>query len=67
MNQSAERYYTAAELAAMLRCSRPHVTNLIRSRKLGGVYVGHRVLVPESALEDFMRRGAHAPQEAVAA
>jgi len=62
-----QKYFTAAEVAEMLRCSPSHISNLIKARKLGAVYAGHRTLVPEAALNDFIERGKVAPQEAVAA
>jgi excisionase family DNA binding protein len=64
---ASKKYLTTAEVALLLRCSRAHVTNLAKSRKLEAVYAGHRLLVPESALDDFIQRGKTAPQVAIAA
>lgn len=46
---------TRPEVAALLRCSLPTVTNLTRSGRLHSTRVGGRCLVPRASLDAYLR------------
>jgi excisionase family DNA binding protein len=50
------KYFTQAEIAERLRCSRPHVSNLIRRGELGAFRLGERIIVSESQLNEMLAR-----------
>ena len=52
----AVRNYTPREAAAYLRCSVRQLRRLRASGKLRWVQMGRRVLIRETALEQFIRR-----------
>ncbi len=53
---ASSKYFTQAEIAQRLRCSRPHVSNLIRRGELGAFRLGERIIVSESQLNEMLAR-----------
>jgi acetyl-CoA synthetase len=49
-----ENYYTAAEIATMLKVNKRSVQRWIKDGKLQGLYIGNHYLVKESELKAFI-------------
>jgi excisionase family DNA binding protein len=52
----SEQYYTVREVAERFKVSRQSVYDWIREGRLRAVKLGNRTRIPESALEEFVRR-----------
>ena len=57
---TAERLNKVDETAPRLRSDRNAVYALVRSGELRHVRIGRKILIPESALIEFMERGGYA-------
>ena len=58
------KFYEVGEVAARLRCSKPHAYTLIRQRQLGSYRFGGRVCVSEAQLADFLKASEQRPAKA---
>ena len=52
----SEQYYTVREVAERFKVSRQSVYDWISEGRLRAVKIGNRTRIPESALEEFVRR-----------
>ena len=59
LNESVQSSYpltlTVDEAAALLRIGRGSAYALVRSGRLRSIKIGRRILIPASAIEDFLR------------
>jgi len=60
MEQSAQQFYTVAEVAQLMRVSGMTIYRLIRSGELRALRVGHSYRVPAGSLETFLASGGSA-------
>ena len=65
--QSTERTYalpgrmlTTSEAAEVLRCTRLHLTDMLRTGLLPGVRFGRKWLIPEDTLAEWIAQGGRA-------
>jgi excisionase family DNA binding protein len=56
-----DRLYGIPEAAALLSCGRSLLYTEMRAGRLRALHVGRRVLIPASAIRDYIRAGAPAP------
>jgi excisionase family DNA binding protein len=65
---AAEILYPVSEVAEMWRCSEDHIMQLIRDGELGIINIAkkrEKTRVPESALNDYVRRNLRRVREPV--
>jgi hypothetical protein len=53
----------ASELYFNKNVSVSHIYNLIRSKSLNCIYIGHKILIPEEALENYCKANFNIKQE----
>ena len=53
----------ASELYFNKNISVSHIYNLIRSKSLNCIYIGHKILIPEEALESYCKANFNIKQE----
>jgi excisionase family DNA binding protein len=59
MDSPAPKFYTVAEVAALMRVSGMTIYRLVRSGELRALRVGHSYRVPAEALDAYLSDGQH--------